>query len=592
MDKIKSNEKLQPKVIWNIFFIIIFTGITFLITFQMFKTGKIIVDNDFAFHSSRAQEIYQNIRSGHFFTFIATHTFHGSGVANFLFYPDVFLYPWAILLLIFKPVAAFYIWYALVVDVTFIIAFYSSKVILKNNVSSFVFACLYTIFPYHFFVSYGVFGEFLALMFVPMFILGGYQILFQDGKGWKSTAIAFSLVLYCHIISAILCLFNVIVLFIVRLVIKRNVTKKIWISILKSLGLAGLMSLVILMPFFTDYFSSKVFATSSGINILFTQNISDFVLNSFTMQNLQGLSVFLIIILFLGFINYKNKLAFVSWILGVLFVILSTRLAPWSLIGLTPLKNIQFPYRFVPYAAIYLSLSFVLFFEKLFYLYTSKKALNICLAVLSISVITVTYYRSFLKMGYLQVVSSKVYELKQINGEITALGVPSTVTDKTYGRIFKYGVTYGEFDYYTKLSHGNYNYTYFNDGLNHSTTRSIVKNYTYVNDKRRSLKITPKNNYFFINARLNKKSEIDLPIIAYKHTYVTVNGKKISYQISDRGTVEITGLKGNNRIIVGYRPSSLYFVGLITSAVSWMVLIIQSIKEIVTRRKNVKMEKV
>ena len=60
-------------------------------------SGKIVANADWLFHSSRVEQISQNIHNGQLLTFIASSTFHHTGVGSFLFYPYFFLYPWAIL---------------------------------------------------------------------------------------------------------------------------------------------------------------------------------------------------------------------------------------------------------------------------------------------------------------------------------------------------------------------------------------------------------------------------------------------------------------------------------------------------------------
>lgn len=66
-------------------------------SFYLARSGKIVMEADFSFHASKVQQIFENLKEGKVFTYIATNTFQHTGVGNFLFYPSVFLYPWAIL---------------------------------------------------------------------------------------------------------------------------------------------------------------------------------------------------------------------------------------------------------------------------------------------------------------------------------------------------------------------------------------------------------------------------------------------------------------------------------------------------------------
>ena len=79
-----------------------FAMITIFMTYSKIKTGNIEVYSDWSFHGLRAEQIFLNLKRGNFLTFIATDAFQHTGVGNFLFYPTVFLYPWAVLRLFFQ----------------------------------------------------------------------------------------------------------------------------------------------------------------------------------------------------------------------------------------------------------------------------------------------------------------------------------------------------------------------------------------------------------------------------------------------------------------------------------------------------------
>ncbi|MDU3492449.1 MAG: hypothetical protein E7F56_07440, partial [Limosilactobacillus fermentum] len=106
-------KEIESSKKWDGLVILIFLIITFTITYPLWNSHQVFVANDWSFHASRVEEIYQNLKSGHLFTYIATHTFQKTGVANFLFYPTIFLYPWAIFRFLFSPVTAFYAWFSL-----------------------------------------------------------------------------------------------------------------------------------------------------------------------------------------------------------------------------------------------------------------------------------------------------------------------------------------------------------------------------------------------------------------------------------------------------------------------------------------------
>ncbi|MBU8990847.1 hypothetical protein KTF61_15060, partial [Faecalibacterium prausnitzii] len=67
---------------------LLFLTFSFLMIKNGIQSGKITTGTDWLFHVSRVEQIYQNLKQGSFFTFIATDVFNQSGVGTFLFYPD------------------------------------------------------------------------------------------------------------------------------------------------------------------------------------------------------------------------------------------------------------------------------------------------------------------------------------------------------------------------------------------------------------------------------------------------------------------------------------------------------------------------
>lgn len=67
-----------------------------ILVLQEWLHGQALVDYDWGFQASEVDEIYRNLKEGVVFAFVATLTFQRTGVTNFLFYPNFFLYPWAV----------------------------------------------------------------------------------------------------------------------------------------------------------------------------------------------------------------------------------------------------------------------------------------------------------------------------------------------------------------------------------------------------------------------------------------------------------------------------------------------------------------
>ena len=82
----------------------------------------------------------------------------------------------------------------------------------------------------------------------------------------------------------------------------------------------------------------------------------------------------------------------------------------------------------------------------------------------------------------------------------------------------------------------------------------------------------------FRSVKSKKAAAIDLPVIAYKHTTVSVNGQKRSFRRGSRGTVVVKLDRGHNTITAGYQPSPLFYLSIVISILTWLALISWLIK--------------
>lgn len=211
------NKKLQK----NIFIIISFIILSVIFIYALLKSGHYLMMADSSFHLSRANEIYQNLKHGGLFTFIATHCFSQSGVGTFLFYPSVFIYPLALLRFIFNPITSIWLWVGMFLFLTLLISFYSMLSFSKGNYRrSYFFAIIYTIVPYHLYLGIwnGTMGEFIAYTFLPLVFLGLYKILWENSDKWYILTIGMTLVSYSHILSLYISFGLCLALFILKLV--------------------------------------------------------------------------------------------------------------------------------------------------------------------------------------------------------------------------------------------------------------------------------------------------------------------------------------------------------------------------------------
>lgn len=301
---------------FNIFSIFIFLIVSILTVIFYMKTGRVYENSDFSFHASRVQQIYYNLKQGDPFTFIATNVFQQTGVATFLFYPSAYLYIWAILFFHFSYINSFYLWYFMITFLAFLISYFSMLSMSKNVLKSLTFSFLYVLVPYRLYLGEAVFGEFLASTFLPLVFLGFYEIIFRNYKKWYLLSIGLALVAYTHILSA----FIIFEFFIVFIIFRFFLRKKLSLIRIKSLFFSAILTIFLVLPvitpFLTDYIGRNVLAAQKGIGIL--NDASIFLNQSFSnLAENSSIGLILLITLFFGWTWTNTKIEKGTYIIGL-----------------------------------------------------------------------------------------------------------------------------------------------------------------------------------------------------------------------------------------------------------------------------------
>lgn len=571
-----TKSKKQQSLRINAVVIILFLFISFLDAFLLLRTGKIQGYSDFFFHSFRVQEIFDNLSTGHFTTAIASHTFGKTGVANFLFYPSVFLYPWAFFKVFLPPVTAFYVWYGLITFICLVVSYASMWMYSKDHVRSFIFALIYTLVPYRLYLGTAVFGEFIAYSFLPLFFYGVYSILWRNSKsrsGWIIAAVGISLICYSHILSVFICAEYTVVLVVIYLIQHRGkVDKKIVLDALKSLCLALILCLFILIPFVTDF--KNIVLPYSGIWVKSLVGVKQLINTSVTnFVSSQSIGILLLATLFVAWVplisKKSNDFDLIVFSLAVVSLIMTTKLFPWFIMSNTIMGKVQLAWRYLPYASLFLS---VLCSEVArFFNFSTKQIMSLMLSLSFFSFLAfagmTNNYRTNLSNG-------TIPTLKTSNPKkFTKLSNPVILNNKNYHNIFEYGATYGEFDYYPSQA------------MNGATIKSSsVLNHDVVINGKHLIHTTPYSgaNELAYRIKVNSLSRVDIPVLSYNHTRLYDNGNEKDFSISPRGTVQTRLSKGVHHLSVRFVLPPIYYVSILITITGWITLIFLVIK----RRMN------
>lgn len=559
-NNLHNNGESNPRKL-NLLYLGLLLFVTLLTTLYLASSKAIFAFSDWTFHASRVEEIYLNLKSGSFFTFIAARTFHNTGAASFLFYPYIFFYPWAFLRFVLSPVNAFYAWYALVTFATAAISYFSMKAYSKKSLASFIFSLVYTFAPYRLYLGGAVFGEYLAVTFLPLLFLGIYEVLWGDKKKWYLLAIGGALVAYAHILSVFLSLEFAVILFIIKLITSRGISKDRIMSLLLAAGVCVLLVLPVIVPFFTDFIGQGLSSAKPGIS--YTMEPLYLLLNSFSAQKGWKLSFMLMLTIFTAWAFIKSQRNWIIYGLGLFACFLTTRYFPWKLTAGTPFEMVQLTARYLSYASLFLTILFALGSNDILEEHVAgrkKLALGCSLAVFMalFSLSSLSVYRDTLK---------HVQDMPKTTANSTQPAPFKRLRNYNYYNQFNYKILFGAFDYMPKSSLTSL-----------QKQNSLLMHQAYLNGKTLTLSPLIKANQITYQVKSEKAADVDLPVIAYKHTTVSVNGQKHAFRRGSRGTVVVSIKRGQNTITAGYKASPIFYLSIVISILSWLVLLIYLVK--------------
>ena len=223
-------------------------------------TSSVPYAHDLLFHLARIRSIADGLGSGTFPVRLMDAQASGFGYPSGICYPDLLLYLPAVLVLFGCDLWVAYVLFVLLVNVaTAAIALYAFGHVFRSWRVGLGCCALWTLSPYRLcdVLLRASVGEYLALMFVPLLVLGLWRLFLDErsapGAGWLTLALGASGVVLSHVLSVILfmppCLLALIPLALWR-------RKDGWLlGIAKAAGLSALLCVGFLFPFFSYYLS-------------------------------------------------------------------------------------------------------------------------------------------------------------------------------------------------------------------------------------------------------------------------------------------------------------------------------------------------
>lgn len=547
---------------FSAFMILVFLATSVLMVVPSIHTGRLAAHADWLFHASRVEQIYENLKQGEFFTFIATNTFQQSGVGNFLFYPTLFFYPWAILRFFLDPIKSLYVWYSLFTFLAFLTSYFSAFKLVHNKIGSVTFSFLYVLSSYRIYLGNFVFGEFIASTFIPLAFLGLYDVLWGEKDDWYLLSIGLSLIAYSHLVSTMLCLEFFVLIFLGKVIINNGLSLQRINALLKSIILTIFLVIGDIFPFLTDYIGRNVTSARKGIGMI--SDFSTVMVNSLN-NNAENASIGILSLIILMFGWYwlnKNSIGWAAYFLGIIALVMGTSLFPWANFNNGFLATIQLTFRYLLYTCFFMAVVGAYGVSKIKFLKNKSVFVPYIFAIFSM-IFGLFIYSSLHVNRFGDIKKyNETTNLKpaQTNG---LFNLPDSQIDKNnYNNQFSYRVPYGEFDYFPKKA------------TSEGKIEGIISHKAIINKNFHQVNPIGLPNKLIYNLNLNKKAQVDLPVVLYNNSHVMIDGKKAPYVLSDRATPMVSVPKGTHKLSVSYHPPVGYYCAISVSAMTFLFVVL------------------
>ena len=229
---------------------LILIGMAVLIASAPALKDTICIGHDTTFHLVRLCNLADGLAHGHFPVRAGGFSYNGYGAITSVFYPDIFLYPSALLMNAGASIQYAVNLFFIAVNAASAASMYAAaKRIFREGWAAVCASILYTLSIYRVsdvFTRYA-FGEMTAMVFLPLFLLGLYEVVLGDKRRWALLGVSAACIYLSHMLSTLICALTaagVCVLFIVKMMRERRLA-----AIIKAACLAGALCAFQLVPF-------------------------------------------------------------------------------------------------------------------------------------------------------------------------------------------------------------------------------------------------------------------------------------------------------------------------------------------------------
>lgn len=352
---------------------------------------------DVQYHTLRTLNLADGLASGQFPVRCGGFSYNGYGAVTSVFYPDLFIYPLALLAMGGASLSYIVNVAGIAVNVLSAATMYgAAKRLLKHHTAALCASVLFVLSTFRLWIEYDSFmlGWLLGMAFMPLFFAELWEVVNGDKTRWPYLAVCATLIFQSHLLSVVLCgcaAVGACIVFLPRIIKEKRI-----LPIVKAIGLALLLNGFMLLPM-AQYYLGGV--NTPAVQFGFVGSALE-VYEIFTPDGYVGLAVLLGLAALAALgcrMEEEPQICFAVWAFaaaGGFCALLSTRLVPWShIVKLTGglVEIIQFPWRVMALAAVFLSIAAGYGYVRLL----DGKGAKLALCVLALSVVSASPWMDY-----------------------------------------------------------------------------------------------------------------------------------------------------------------------------------------------------
>lgn len=167
-----------------------------------------VIGHDGTYHMARLLNLADGLKNGQFPVRMGGFAYDGYGGVMSVFYPDTFLYPFALMIL--GGASAVYVCnvFSVALNIGAALSMYAAaKRLFEKRWAATGASILYTLASYRVVNVFTrvAFGEALAMVFLPLFLVNLYDVVCGDARRWKGLALSAACIFCSYMITTLLC---------------------------------------------------------------------------------------------------------------------------------------------------------------------------------------------------------------------------------------------------------------------------------------------------------------------------------------------------------------------------------------------------